>query len=314
MIKNNFLAFDTSNYTTSAAGLICGELLHNKKLLPVKNGEVGIRQSDAVFHHVQQLPEVAQHILQKSYNIHAIGVSSRPRDLDGSYMPCFSVGYSFSKSLSDILHVPLYTFSHQAGHIAAALYSSNRLDLISKRFIAYHVSGGTTEAVLVSPDKETIIKEKIISCSLDLKAGQAVDRVGNMLGLSFPAGIELEKLAINSCTNRKAKPTMKGRNFCLSGLENQCQKLLDENACKEDIAKYCLDFIASTLKASCKSIITEFGEMPVVFAGGVMSNKLIRKQLENEFNAYFAEPEFARDNAVGILILTAIRDGEDLCS
>ena len=309
----NCFGIDTSNYTTSAALFHKGRIDQQKQLLPVKAGQLGLRQSDAVFHHVQQLPQIAEMLLRQSEEITAIGVSARPRDQEGSYMPCFTVGYGFGKSLADALHVPLYTFSHQSGHIAAALYSAGQLPLREKRFLAYHVSGGTTEAVLVTPDKETVFAAEIVSQSLDLKGGQAVDRTGLLLGLPFPAGRALEELALQWAEPIRVKPTMKGNDFCLSGIENQCQTLEKQGVPKPYIARYCLEALSAALEESCKGLLNQYGELPVVFAGGVMSNGIIRENLTRQFGAYFAAPEFSTDNAAGIAILAAIRQGEPLC-
>ena len=309
----NFLGIDTSNYTTSAAIWNDGKITQNKQLLPVKKGQLGLRQSDAVFHHVQQLPGILEPLLKENPVVQAIGASSRPRDLDGSYMPCFTVGSNTGKILADALGVPLYTFSHQAGHIAAALYSCKRMDLMERKFLAYHVSGGTTEAILVTPDPEHVYNETIVSQSLDLKGGQAVDRVGGMLGLPFPAGKELEQLALQWNETIKIKPTMKGLDFCLSGIENQCRTMLQKDLPKPYIARYCLESLSAALSKSCELLLQEYGDLPVVFAGGVMSNCLIRQQIETRFNAFFAEPEFARDNAAGIAVLAAMQHGESLC-
>ncbi|MDD5952896.1 MAG: peptidase M22 [Oscillospiraceae bacterium] len=305
----SFLGIDTSNYTTSAARYTDGAVTQQKQLLPVKAGQLGLRQSDAVFHHVQQLPTMLSPLLQMEMPISAIGVSTRPRDMEGSYMPCFTVGAGFAKSLSEGLGVPLYHFSHQAGHIAAALYSAGRLDLLHQRFLAYHVSGGTTEAVLVTPETEHVFHCEIVSQSLDLKGGQAVDRVGLLLGLPFPAGKQLEALALQWTERLPVHATMKGNDFCLSGLENQCQKLLREGAPKEQIARYCLESIGVALERSCAQLLKTYGTLPVVFAGGVMSNSILRERLSGKFGAYFAAPEFSTDNAAGIAVLTAVKQG-----
>ena len=192
-----YLGIDTSNYTTSVAlyNSDTNEIISEKKLLPVKQGEKGIRQSDAVFHHTVQLPELIDKLFDgKPYNISGIGVSVKPCNEKNSYMPCFLTGVSVAVSLSSALNVPLYRFSHQDGHIMAALFSANKMELIDDKFIAFHISGGTSQALLVKPC-EDYFKTEIISDSLDLKAGQAVDRVGISLGLKFPCGSELEKLA-----------------------------------------------------------------------------------------------------------------------
>lgn len=181
-------------------------MLENRKLLlPVKPGEKGLRQSDAVFHHVRQLPQVLGPLLE---NLEAppgaVGVSVSPTTAEGSYMPCFLVGKNTAGLLGQAWKAPVEHFSHQQGHIAAALYSAGRLELLERRFLAFHVSGGTTEALLVQPDGEGMPHITLAAHSLDLKAGQAVDRVGLLLGLSFPCGPELERLA---SSGRGSSPT-----------------------------------------------------------------------------------------------------------
>ncbi len=304
-----FLGIDTSNYTTSAAlyDFEKGEIIQRKKLLPVKEGELGLRQSDAVFAHVKQLGGIVEELIDgEKYNIDAIGVSTRPRDIDGSYMPCFLVGDMVTKTLSSVLNVPRYEFSHQQGHIAAALFSAGRLDLIKERFIAFHLSGGTTEALLVTPDKDRIIKCEKVAGSADLKAGQAVDRIGVMLGLPFPAGKYLEELALLSTAKYKIRPTMKGSECCLSGIENKCRKMLDSGEKHEDIALFCLKSIEAALCGMTDALISEYGNLPLIYAGGVMSNKIIRKTMEEKYGGIFAMPEFSSDNAAGISVLASI--------
>ena len=304
-----FLGIDTSNYTTSAAlyNPEKGEIIQRKKLLPVKEGELGLRQSDAVFAHVKQLGEIVETLVDGNrYEIEAIGVSTRPRDIDGSYMPCFLVGDMVTKTISSVLNVKRYEFSHQQGHIAAALFSAKRLDLMNEKFIAFHLSGGTTEALLVTPDENRIIKCEKIAGSADLKAGQAVDRVGVMLGLPFPAGKYLEELALSSTAKFKIKPTMKGSECCLSGIENKCRKMLDSGESREDIALFCLKSIEAALCGMTDALISEYGNLPLIYAGGVMSNKIIRKTIEEKYGGIFALPEFSSDNAAGISVLASI--------
>lgn len=299
------LGIDTSNYTTSLA-LINGSkaIIQRKKLLPVKQGEVGLRQSDAVFHHTQQLHTLYKELVMDidASDIKAVGVSTRPRPVDGSYMPCFTVGVNAAEVIASTLKVPLYSFSHQEGHIAAAILSANRDELFDSRFIAFHVSGGTTEAVLAEPLGNGF-KLDIIASTLDLNAGQAIDRVGVMLGLDFPCGIELEKLALAYDGDVKVRPTLKGCDCCLSGLENLCRKMFDNNSSKENIAYFCLKYIEATLAQMTDRLREIHGDLPLLYAGGVMSNSIIRKSFEKKYNAYFAEPVFSSDNAAGTAYL-----------
>ncbi len=311
-MRNVYLAIDTSNYTTSTAVLHEDDksIAQQKKLLPVKQGELGLRQSDAVFHHTQQIPDLLDTLWKDDYVPKAVGVSIKPRDAEGSYMPCFSVGTGIGRAIAKTHGIPFYSFSHQGGHIAAALYGADCLDLIRNPFIAFHVSGGTTEAVLVRPDKEHIFSAEIVSCSLDLKGGQAVDRVGVMLGLSFPAGKELEQLALQWKQPCKVKASVKGQDFSLSGIENQCKKLLETGHPKEEIARFCLDSILAALDYAAQTLLQMHGNLPLLFAGGVMSNSIIRQTLTDKYGAYFAPPEYSADNAAGIAVLTAMKEGQ----
>lgn len=298
-----FLGIDTSNYTTSLA-LFDGEnMFQQKQLLDVKQGERGLRQSDALFKHTVNLPVLFDKISQDiNGDIEAVGVSARPRNLEGSYMPCFLAGVASAKSISVVSGVPLYETSHQVGHILAALYSADKLDLINKPFIAFHVSGGTTDALLVTPDENEIIKAELVAQSLDLKAGQAVDRAGVMMGLQFPAGKEIDRLAQNSDKVYKIKPSLKGLDCSLSGVENKCRQMLDKGESKEDIARYCIEYILSALDAMTQLLIDKYGNLPIVFAGGVMSNSIISKKLSEKYGAFFAKPEFSCDNAAGVAL------------
>lgn len=302
-----FLGIDTSNYTTSVALIDENKnIVQQKKLLPVKDGELGLRQSDAVFHHTAQLHSLYTDLIKEinPADIKAVGVSTKPRPVEGSYMPCFSVGANTAKIISATLRVPLYEFSHQEGHIAAAIFSSKADELFEKDFIAFHVSGGTTEAVLAEP-YDYGFKLDIIASTLDLNAGQAIDRVGLMLGFKFPCGKELEKHALSYDGELKVKkPTLKNENCCLSGIENICRDLYNNNSSKEYISAYCLKYIENTLGEMTDKLLDKYGKLPLLYAGGVMSNSIIRSSFEKKYNAYFAEPGFSADNAAGIAYLT----------
>ena len=304
-MRDGFLGIDTSNYTTSASLVERGQVLENrKKLLPVKEGEKGLRQSDAVFHHVRQLPEVLGPVLESLKEPpEAIGVSVTPTTEKDSYMPCFLVGKNTAGLLGKAWGIPVESFSHQQGHIAAALYSAGKLELLEKEFLAFHVSGGTTEALLVRPDHDAMLQVTLVAHSLDLKAGQAVDRVGVMLGLPFPSGPELEKLALGWEGKITYRPVLKGSDCSLSGIENQCKALLDRGEPREKIARYCLEAIAKVLDKMCASLLKDLGNLPVVFSGGVCSNSLLRQRLGEKYGGYFATPEFSSDNAAGVAVL-----------
>ena len=303
------LGIDTSNYTTSAAlfDSEAGELLQSRRLLTVKEGELGLRQSDAVFQHTVNLPDMIDGVTENlSRRIDRVAVSVSPRDEKGSYMPCFMAGKGAARMIAGVTGAELRFFSHQAGHIAAALYSADALELVKREFIAFHVSGGTTEAVLVTPDKERIFSVSMIASSLDLKAGQAIDRTGNLLGLPFPAGMMLDKLSLESDRSYKIKPFMKDGNCSLSGLQNKCEKMKRDGESDADIAKFCIDYISQVLYEMTKNLTEKYPGLPLVYSGGVMSNTLIRKRFSEEFGAVFAAPGFSSDNAAGLAVLASI--------
>ncbi|MFT3950893.1 MAG: peptidase M22 [Oscillospiraceae bacterium] len=314
MSKHMVLGIDTSNYTTSCAMLDTNSmmLVQKKQLLPVAEGAKGIRQSDAVFHHVRQLPALLDALFAEAGDAPcAVGVSVKPTAAEGSYMPCFLAGECAAAAAAGAAGIPLETTTHQTGHILAALLSCGKLDLIRRTggFYAFHVSGGTTDAVLCEPDAETVLRITPLAKSLDLKAGQAVDRVGLTLGLRFPCGAALEQLAAQSDTVFKIKPVLRGGDCSLSGLENRCARMLADGVPNADVAKYCLDFLTETISAMTAFLIGTHGAKPVVFAGGVMSDRLIQNKLAERFSAQFAEPALSCDNAAGVAVYAALKRG-----
>lgn len=307
-----FLGIDTSNYTTSAAlGDSDGHVVLNlKKLLPVKEGERGLRQSDALFAHTKNLPDIMQMLgnflgsQAPDAKIAAVGYSATPRSVEGSYMPCFLSGVAVAETVSAVTGCRKYAFSHQDGHIMAALYSSGKVDLLNfdVPFAAFHVSGGTTELLLVTP-RDGNFKVELIGGTSDMNAGQAIDRTGVLMGLNFPCGREMEAL----CTNvpyQKGKISVNGLECNLSGLENLASKLYRETGDRAQTSAFCFDFIADTLFRLSQNLREQHSDIPIIFAGGVMSNKRIAKRLSALGKVYFSEPEFSADNAAGIALLT----------
>lgn len=314
MTEKFVLGIDTSNYTCSAAIYEAenGSVRQSKQLLPVKAGEKGVRQSDAVFHHTVLLPQMLDKLSDMLPEVCAVGVSDRPSCREGSYMPCFMVGLGTAKAIAAARGVSCYTTTHQTGHILAALYSAGSLDLVGsgREFIAFHVSGGTTDMLLCSPDGERLLNVTRIGGSSDLKAGQAIDRCGVMLGLQFPCGAELERLAAKDYDSIKVKPSVRGTECSLSGIENKCKKLYDDGAESSYIAAYCLKSVEAAITVMTEAALKEYGSgLPVIYAGGVMSDKLIADSLGSRFGAMFAAPEYSCDNAAGTAIYAAFMKG-----
>ncbi len=304
------VGFDTSNYTTSVS--VCtlgGEIAANlKRPLPVSPGQRGLRQSDAVFEHTRNLEsltaELRRALSEGGYRPCAVGVSATPRDAEGSYMPCFLSGVAAAGAFSAALDIPLYKFSHQSGHIRAAMYSSGACEhLRSLPFIAFHVSGGTTECLYVCPEGDRLSVQTVGETD-DINAGQLIDRVGVMMGLDFPAGREMERLASEYKGKIYKHPVCVREGKCsLSGAENIASRIYAESGDKSAVAAFVFDFICRTLMALGEDMEKKYGKTAVLFAGGVMSNKLMRQVLSSRFEAYYAEPEFSSDNAAGVALL-----------
>ncbi|MEG0750833.1 MAG: peptidase M22 [Oscillospiraceae bacterium] len=303
-----FLGIDTSNYATSLGAYSPehGIVWHDKRFLPVAKGSLGLRQSDAVFEHVRALPSMIEKLALEidMGEIEGVGFSERPRDIENSYMPCFLAGKAIGISIGASLGVQTTGFSHQTGHIAAALFGTPLYADGAREFIAFHVSGGTTDAVSCRIEGRKIQITQLAT-SLDAHAGQIIDRVGVSLGLGFPAGAELSVLAMQSESAEFASPVLKGADCCFSGLENQCQALARRGMSECDIARFCLLSVAKTICAMTQAL--KPGDMPVIYAGGVMQSNLVRETLLCETkHAFFSEPAWlSADNAAGVAILAS---------
>ncbi len=333
-----FVGLDTSNYTTSAAACTVDGagrvtvIANCKAPLPVASGARGLRQSDAVFAHTRNLPgvmrELREILARGNYRVEAVGVSATPRDAEDSYMPCFLCGVAAAEAFAAGVHIPVHTFSHQSGHIMAALYSSGALTegtLLASPFLAFHVSGGTTEAVVATPQMDDAharpvgFSVDLVGEGADLHAGQLIDRIGVRMGLAFPCGRAMEELAV---TNTKKLPPVK---LCvrdgtahLSGLENQADALWKETADAAEVSAYVLTAVGKSLwmmtdQLQAARLARGEGYLPVVYAGGVMSNHFIRPLLAQNtpWPVYFSEPAFSADNAAGVAILCAMRAARD---
>lgn len=301
------LGIDTSNYATSLAAFDTQQqrvLCDCKRFLPVREGALGLRQSDAVFHHTAILPELLRQIDAACplCTVGAVGVSEKPRLVEGSYMPCFLTGVSAAQAISLAGGIPLARTSHQQGHIAAALFAAAGAALFSRRVLVFHISGGTTELLLC---EGTNVLARV-GGSADLYAGQAVDRVGVRLGLAFPAGEALSRLASECQEEICPKISLKGTECSFSGLENQCNALLERGAPPAYIAKYCLCAVAGTVLGMIRAAHRQYPRIPVVCAGGVMSSEVIRAAVcAKEPEAYFVPGKYSSDNAIGVAIMAA---------
>ena len=301
------LGLDTSNYTTSAA-VFDGEGGRNQgRLLEVRPGELGLRQSDALFQHVKHLPEGVEALLGEEGlgTVQAVGASTRPRAVEGSYMPCFLAGASQGQVLSQVLGVPFYTFSHQQGHLAAAAWSAGRLDLLDRPFLAWHLSGGTTELLRVEPEEDGVaVRAEILGGTSDISAGQLIDRTGVLLGLPFPAGKGVEKLSRQAQKREYYKVKVNGLTFSLSGMENKVRQMVQRGEEPAEIAWFAQETVCRVVQACTKAAMEAYPGLPVLCSGGVASNGRLKELLRQNCGALFAQPQFSTDNAMGTAILT----------
>lgn len=304
-----YLGIDTSNYRTSAALFDTTDFTWTNagRLLEVPEGRVGLRQSDALFQHVLHLPErIAELPSGFGHGLAAIAASTRPRAVDGSYMPCFLCGEGTARSIARAEGVPFFAVSHQQGHLAAAALSADVLDWLDKPFLAWHLSGGTTELLKVTPCEQTGLPvTEIIGGTTDAAAGQIIDRTGQLLGLQFPAGAELEQLA-NTCEKpeKPFSPKVNECRFSLSGVQNKVEALHASGASDATVARFAIDTIGQAVCRATAQAVSRTN-LSVLCAGGVMSNRSLQKRMQQEFTAKFAEPVLSGDNAVGVAVLAA---------
>ncbi len=297
------IGIDTSNYTTSIAFLDGMQGENCGKLLPVKQGELGLRQSDAVFAHIKGLPELSGRLFShiQGGTITAVGVSTRPRAVEGSYMPCFLVGYSHAKLLSEAFHVPLVEVSHQQGHIAAALWSAGRLELMDGPFLSWHLSGGTTELLLAEPEGRNVKCTKI-GGTTDISAGQLIDRTGQLLGLPFPSGKHLDVLSGEAEKKDRFRVKCENCSFSLSGMQNKVTQYFEQGNSPADTAAFALRCVAGAVYQATEQALKAYPGLPVLFSGGVASNSMLREWMAS-LVPIFAQPQYSTDNAMGVAVL-----------
>ena len=297
------IGIDTSNYTTSIAFFDGIGGINCSKLLPVKQGELGLRQSDAVFAHIKSLPELSGRLFShvKAAEVTAVGVSTRPRAVEGSYMPCFMVGYSHAKMLAELLKVPLVEVSHQQGHVAASLWSAGHLELMDQPHLAWHLSGGTTELLLVEPEGKNVKCTKI-GGTTDISAGQLIDRTGQLLNLPFPSGKHIDALSKEASMKEVFKVKCNNMEFSLSGVQNKVQQFHEKNGIPAETAAYALRCVAKAVYLASEQALKAYPGLRIVFSGGVASNSMLREVIK-PLNPIFSEPQYSTDNAMGVAVL-----------
>ena len=306
------LGLDTSCYTTSCALVTPeGEILSSsRRLLTVEEGARGLMQSQGLFQQVKNLPQMVENVMSGAPDaeICAVCASTRPRPAEDSYMPVFRAGESQARAAAALLRVPFYPASHQEGHVRAAMVDSG-LDA-EKPFLALHLSGGTTELLICRDGKI-----ELIGGSLDLHAGQLIDRTGVRLHTPFPAGPYMEKLAMNGKAQALIGVSVKGVNCNMSGAENKTARWIEEGKMTpEQISAEIFDFLCRTIIRMMEAASEQTGAKQALLAGGVASSTLLKELLLARAKKrglgcklHFARPELSGDNAVGVALLGADR-------
>ncbi|MPL84350.1 tRNA N6-adenosine threonylcarbamoyltransferase [bioreactor metagenome] len=311
---NCVLGIDTSCYTTSVAIMDeNGRLLADaRKLLTVKIGSRGLSQSEMVFQHTRNLPALIEEACAQfntAVTFKTIGVSAYPRPLPDSYMPAFLVGVGFARGLAVVNKISVKQVSHQEGHIFAGIWSAG--GPMTDCFLAIHMSGGTTEVVKVSRSGSTAAIE-LLGGTQDLNAGQMIDRVGVMLGLPFPAGPHLEKLANANTMEPAVIPSaVKELMVSFSGPETHAMRLIKSGASAEAIAEGVQLCISTSLAKVIRSAVNRTGLKEILLVGGVASNQYIRDQISQKLTdlkveLFFPARQYSSDNAVGAAFMAVL--------
>ena len=300
-----FLGVDTSCYTTSVAYLADGQLVEKRKLLSVPQGKRGLRQSEALFQHLGNLPLLLEELSPQLGRITHVAASTRPRPQEDSYLPVFKAGETVARSIAASLNCPFIETSHQAGHLWAGFWSAKERP--QENWLAFHLSGGTTDLLLVRPKVSQI---ETLGSSLDLHAGQFIDRVGVHLGLSFPAGPSLEKLAREGQRGKITIPApVRGYDLSFGGPEAAACRELERGADPGDLALAVILTIGRGVVKVITRALEEYQISSLLFVGGVAANQILRDYLREKLEhpkfgvqLFFADPHLSTDNAVGVAV------------
>jgi N6-L-threonylcarbamoyladenine synthase len=298
------LGLDTSNYTTSVAvtDVDSKEILADERiLLTVRPGEKGLRQSDALYQHWNNLPVLLERVLPLyGKELAAVAASEKPRAQEGSYMPVFTAGVNAARMLAAQSGMPLYLCSHQEGHIRAAAYGNGVDPDAGEPMLCAHLSGGTLELVLRGADGSV----EIAGGTKDISYGQLLDRMGVDLGYPFPAGKSIDDLAAGYASEGLKNPF--SRVFTqktylnLSGLETQLKSAeFTKSLSKETVAYFAMERIAESFCAIADEALAQTGAKTLLVTGGVACSRFLRQYCKDK-NYVFGDARLCSDNAVGV--------------
>ena len=279
-------------------------LTEARRLLQVQEGRCGLQQSEMVYQHTRNLPELMQQVYKAgNFKVAGIGVSARPRPLADSYMPAFLAGLGLARSLGAALGVPVTELSHQENHLEAGVWSAGGPE--AGRFLLLHASGGTTDLLLAERGGAGAHYQLTeLGGSLDLHAGQFVDRVGVALGLGFPCGPALEKLAATATEIAPVPVAVRGLTLSFSGPATAAVRAAKAGAAPAALAAGVQQAIGLALARLLANGAAEAKVSDVLLVGGVGANATIRALIEKKLAAqsvrlWVPAPQFSGDNASG---------------
>ncbi len=319
MSNSIILGIESSCDDTSAA-IICGnKILSNVAATQQIHNEYGgvVPELASRAHQQNMVPVVTQalsraNIQQK--DICAVGFTRGP-GLLGSLL----VGTSFAKSLAMSLNIPLIEVNHLQAHILAHFINDANEQPPQFPFLCLTVSGGHTMIVLV----RDYFDMEIIGKTIDDAAGEAFDKIGKILGLDYPAGPIVDKLAKegNSEKFSFAKPKVENFDYSFSGIKTSVlyfiQKEIKKNPefIKENLADLCASVqktIVDVLMQKLQKAAQELNIKEIAIGGGVSANSGLRNAMLNNkeklgWNIYIPKFEYTTDNAAMIAMVAKLK-------
>ncbi len=288
-------------------GLIANQL-HTQIALHADYG--GVVPELASRDHIRKLAPLLQAALQEAHltakDIDGIAYTSGP-GLVGALL----VGSTVARSLAYAWNVPAIGVHHMEGHLLAPMLEENPPHF---PFVALLVSGGHTQLVRV----DGVGRYELLGESIDDAAGEAFDKTAKLLGLDYPGGAALARLALKGTPNRFAFPRpmtdRPGLDFSFSGLKtfaaNTLHQVMKEEGelteqSKADIAYAFQEAVVDTLAIKCKRALKQTGLKRLVIAGGVSANKQLRQTLAELMQqlggeVFYPQPQFCTDNGAMI--------------
>ena len=288
-------------------GLIANQL-HTQIALHADYG--GVVPELASRDHIRKLAPLLQAALQEA-NLTAKDIDGVAYTSGPGLVGALLVGSTVARSLAYAWNIPAIGVHHMEGHLLAPMLEDNPPHF---PFVALLVSGGHTQLVRV----DGVGRYELLGESIDDAAGEAFDKTAKLLGLDYPGGAALARLALNGTPNRFAFPRpmtdRPGLDFSFSGLKtfaaNTLHQVMQEEGelteqSKADIAYAFQEAVVDTLAIKCKRALKQTGLKRLVIAGGVSANKQLRQTLAELMQqlggeVFYPQPQFCTDNGAMI--------------